>query len=164
MAMANITSPLNMSTLDNLPPLPSYTLVPQEPLLSFLPDFYLSLFLPIAAYWIVSLFFHCIDVLDICPQYRLHTPAEILKRNRVTRYEVARDVIIQQIIQTIVGAILDMSEPEEMIGKTDYDIAWWAQRLRIAQRGLPHLLAALGLMLPLYPKTSRALIPYLLVF
>lgn len=31
-----------------------------------------------------------------------------------------------------------------MIGKTDYDIAWWAQRLRIAQRGLPHLLAALG--------------------
>ena len=28
---------------------------------------------------------------------RLHTPAEVLKRNRVTRWEVVRDVVLQQI-------------------------------------------------------------------
>ncbi|RFU31007.1 hypothetical protein B7463_g5321, partial [Scytalidium lignicola] len=143
--MANLTSYLNTSAVDDLPPLPAYSLSPAPPVLSFLPDFYLSLILPIAAYWIVSLIFHFIDVFDIWPQYRLHTPAEILKRNHVSRYEVARDVIIQQIIQTIVGALLGLSEPEEMVGKADYDVARWAQRLRIAQRALPHLMGILGL-------------------
>src|SRR5947209_7654203 len=96
-----ITTATNDSSLSVLPPLPSYTLTPVHPLIPFIPDFYLSLILPIAAYWLLSLFFHYIDVNDIWPQYRLHAPAEILKRNHVSRYEVARDVIIQQIIQTI---------------------------------------------------------------
>lgn len=143
--MANITAPSNVSMMSDLPPLPSYTLSPVQPLISFIPDFYLSLILPVAAYWMVSLIFHYIDVMDIWPQYRLHTPAEILKRNHVSRYEVARDVIIQQIIQTAVGAILGLTEPEEAIGKEDYDIACWATRLRIAQRALPQLLGFVGL-------------------
>ena len=143
---ANISVPTsNTSAMYGLPPLPSYTLSPIQPLNSFIPDFYLSLILPIAAYWIVSLFFHYIDIMDVWPQYRLHTPAEILNRNHVSRYEVARDVIIQQIIQTFVGAVLGLTEPEEMVGKEDYDIARWAQRLRIAQRALPQLLGLLGL-------------------
>jgi sphinganine C4-monooxygenase len=147
--MANLSSSTpviaNSSYLSDLPPLPSYSLTPIESLVPFIPDFYLSLILPIAAYWLVSLFFHYIDVNDIWPQYRLHTPAEILKRNHVSRYEVARDVIIQQIIQTIVGAVLGLTEPEELVGKADYDIALWARRIRIAQRALPQLLGAIGL-------------------
>jgi len=135
----------NSTYLSDLPPLPSYALEPVPPLVPFISDFYLSLVLPIAAYWIVALFFHYIDVYDIWPQYRLHTPAEIITRNHVSRYEVARDVIIQQIIQTIVGTILSLSEPEELRGKEDYDIALWAQRIRIAQRALPQLLGILGL-------------------
>jgi sphinganine C4-monooxygenase len=135
----------NDTYLSDLPPLPSYTLTSVHPLVPFIPDFYLSLILPIAAYWLVSLFFHYIDVNDVWPQYRLHTPAEILKRNHVSRYEVARDVIIQQIIQTIVGAVLGLTEPEELEGKADYDIALWARRIRIAQRALPQLLGAIGL-------------------
>lgn len=131
--------------MSDLPPLPSYTLSPVQPLISFIPDFYLTLILPIAAYWIVSMFFHFIDVYDIWPQYRLHTPAEILKRNHASRYEVARDVVVQQIIQTVVGVVLGLMEPEEVIGKEDYDIAVWATRLRIAQRVLPQLLGFLGL-------------------
>src|SRR5437879_8504552 len=98
--MANLSSmstAANNSYLSDLPPLPLYTLSPVEPLVPFIPDFYLSLLLPIAAYWIVSLFFHYVDVMDMWPQYRLHTPTEILKRNHVSRYEVARDVIVQQI-------------------------------------------------------------------
>lgn len=131
--------------MSDLPPLPSYTLSPVKPLLPFINDFYLSLLAPIAAYWIVSLFFHFIDVYDFLPQYRLHTPAEILKRNHVSRYEVARDVIVQQVIQTVVGAILGLTEPQEMAGKEDYDVAVWATRIRIAQRVLPHMLGLLGL-------------------
>jgi len=135
----------NSTYLSDLPPLPSYNLESVPPLIPFISDFYLSLVLPIAAYWIVSLFFHYIDTHDIWPQYRLHTPAEILKRNHVTRYEVARDVIIQQIIQTIVAAIIGLSEPEELRGKESYDITLWARRIRIAQKALPQLLGVLGL-------------------
>ena len=141
--MANST--INMSSVYDLPPLPSYTLTPVKPLIPYVSDFILSLFLPIAAYWIVSLFFHFIDVYDIWPQYRLHTPVEITQRNHVSRYEVARDVIIQQIIQVGMGAVLGLTEPEQMLGREEYDIARWAQRLRIAQRALPQLLGLLGL-------------------
>ena len=144
--MANII-PLagNLSTMSDLPPLPSYTLTPVQPLFSFVSDFYVSLLLPVVAYWAVSMVFHYIDVYDIWPQYRLHTPAEIQQRNHVSRYEVARDVIIQQIIQTVVGAILGLTEPEEVTGMEQYDVARWATRLRIAQRALPKLLALFGL-------------------
>jgi sphinganine C4-monooxygenase len=141
----NITLSSNMSAMSDLPPLPSYTLTPVPSLLPFISDFYLSLFLPIVAYWALSFFFHIIDVYDIWPQYRLHTPAEILARNRASRYEVARDVIIQQIIQTVVGGLLSLTEPADMMGKEEYDIARWATRLRIAQRGLPQLLSLVGL-------------------
>lgn len=133
------------SYTSDLPPLPSYTTRPVPALISFIPDFWLSLVLPIAAYWLVSLFFHYIDTHDIWAKYRLHTPAEILKRNHVSRYEVARDVIIQQIIQTLVGAALGYTEAEEVMGKENYDIAVWAQRIRIAQRALPGLLAIVGI-------------------
>jgi sphinganine C4-monooxygenase len=133
-----------MSALSDLPPLPSYTVTPVPQLLPFISDFALSLVLPIAAYWAVSLFFHCIDVYDIWPQYRLHTPAEILSRNRASRYEVARDVIIQQVIQTVVGGLIGLTEAADMLGKEEYDIARWATRLRIAQRALPQLLGFVG--------------------
>jgi sphinganine C4-monooxygenase len=143
--MANITLFSNASAMPDLPPLPSYTLTPLKPLVPFIPDIWLSLILTFVAYWAVSLFFHFIDVYDIFPQYRLHTPAEILNRNHVSRYEVARDVIIQQAIQTVVGVSLGLTEPPEMVGKENYDIAVWATRLRIAQRALPQLLGLVGL-------------------
>jgi sphinganine C4-monooxygenase len=135
----------NDSYWATLPPLPSFTLTPVEPLVPWIQDFYLSLLLPIAAYWLLSLFFHYIDTHDIWPQHRLHTPAEILKRNHVSRYEVARDVIIQQVIQTIVGAVLGLTEPEELKGREEYDVAVWARRIRIAQALVPKVLGVVGL-------------------
>lgn len=89
--------------------------------------------------------FHWIDTKDYFPQYRLHTPAEVSSRNRVSRWEVVRDVIIQQIVQTIVGWLLGMTEPDDVVGKEEYDIAVWAQRIRIAQRAIPGMLALAGL-------------------
>jgi len=143
--MANITVALNASAMSDLPPLPSYTLRPAPQLFSWISDIFLSPILPVLAYWTLSMIFHYIDVNDLWPQYRLHTPAEILQRNHVSRYEVARDVIIQQVLQVVVGTLLGLTEPEDMLGREEYDVAVWATRIRIAQRALPRLLGMLGL-------------------
>ena len=136
-----------MSSLNSsheLPPLPEYTLVPVPPLVPGIPDKYLELLLPIIAYWAFSMLFHWIDVNDYFAKYRLHTPAEVLKRNHVSRYEVIRDVVIQQIVQTAVGAAINYFEPEDLLGKDDYTIAVWATRIRVAERAIPSLLGLLS--------------------
>ncbi|OCT49820.1 Sphingolipid C4-hydroxylase SUR2 [Cladophialophora carrionii] len=136
--MANVT-------LSELPPLPSYTLRPRPPMLPGISDPVLQLLSPVVAYWVVSGFFHILDVYDLCSRYRLHTPAEVLKRNHVTRYEVLRDVILQQIIQTAFGLLIAQFDPVETIGREEYDIAVWAQRLRRAQGYLPGVLSVVGI-------------------
>ena len=124
-----------------LPPLPTYRLTPLPPLVPPIPDKLLTLLLPIAAYWIFSMLFHWIDTKDLFSNYRLHTPAEVLKRNHVSRWEVVRDVIIQQVIQTVVGTLLGMTEPDDFFGNEEYDVAVWARRIRIMQRAIPGLLS-----------------------
>ncbi|EON62240.1 hypothetical protein W97_01461 [Coniosporium apollinis CBS 100218] len=135
----------NTTFAPTLPPLPSYTLRPLPPLVPWLEDKYLTLLLPIIAYWAVSLFFHIIDTYDLFSPYRLHTPEELTKRNHVSRRDVLRDVLVQQVIQTAFGVVLGMLDPVTMTGSEDYDIAVWAQRIRIAQRAVPGLLGAVGL-------------------
>lgn len=152
----------NATAFDSaLPPLPSYALEPRPDLISWLPDFWLSLVLPVIVYWGMSLFFHVIDTLDLFPQYRLHTPEEILKRNHASRYEVARDVIIQQVIQIVTGAVLQLTDPPEYIGKADYDVAVWASRIRLAQRALPGLLGIVGVNAVAISKNMAASHPFL---
>lgn len=139
---------LNSPTMDQfgeLPPLPSFDLTPLPSLLPPIPDKLLTLLLPIVAYWGLSMFFHWIDTKDYFPQYRLHTPAEVAKRNRVSRWEVVRDVVIQQVVQTAVGWVLGMTEPDDFFGKEEYDVSVWARRIRIAERAIPGLLATIGL-------------------
>jgi sphinganine C4-monooxygenase len=134
----------NVTSLTGLPPLPSYVLKPLPPLVFWIPDAYLSLLLPVLAYWAVSLFFHIIDVYDLFPQYRLHTPAELLKRNHASRWDVFRDVVIQQVVQTIFGVVVAAFEPDTLFGKEEYNVAVWAQRIRMAQRELPLVLSLVG--------------------
>ncbi|OJJ87880.1 sphingosine hydroxylase [Aspergillus glaucus CBS 516.65] len=135
----------NTSVVFDLPPLPSYTLTTREPLLTPISDNILSLILPIIAYWGLSMVYHLIDVYDLFPQYRLHTPAEVLKRNHVTRWHVVRDVILQQVVQTIAGYAVSYFDEQECVGKEEYDVAVWAQRIRIVQRVLPGFLALIGI-------------------
>ncbi|GKZ35574.1 hypothetical protein AbraIFM66950_006273 [Aspergillus brasiliensis] len=135
----------NASVVFDLPPLPAYTLTPRPPVLAPIPDNILALILPIVAYWALSMVYHFIDVNDYFPQYRLHTPAEVLKRNRVTRWEVVRDVLLQQVVQTLAGMAVSYFDEPEYLGKEEYDVAVWARRLRLMQRGLPHLLALFGI-------------------
>lgn len=133
----------NASSFD-LPPLPDYTLRPLPPLVSWMSDAHIALALPVIAYWVVSGFFHIIDVYDMFPQYRLHTPAEVLKRNHVSRWECFRDVILQQIIQTIFGLVMGQLDDEPTTGKDDFNVAWYAQKIRLAQRAIPVVLSTLG--------------------
>lgn len=106
----------NATVVSGLPPLPDYTLKPMPDLLPWVSDFTLSLFLPHISYWIVSFIFHMIDTYDLFPAYRLHTPEEISARNHASRAEVARDVIIEQIIQIFTTAFLSYTEPVQMTG------------------------------------------------
>ncbi|KAL9623014.1 MAG: hypothetical protein Q9160_002733 [Pyrenula sp. 1 TL-2023] len=135
----------NTTIFYDLPPLPTYTLKPLPPLIPVIPDKYLQLLAIVVAYWAASIIFHLIDTYDIFPQYRLHTPAEILKRNHVTRYEVLRDVIIQQVVQTLFGVVMNSMDPEETTGREHFDEAVWAQRIRLAQRFIPSILSVVGL-------------------
>lgn len=135
---------VNASVAFDLPPLPTYTLSVREPLLPPIPDNVLALMLPIIAYWGLSMVYHFIDVYGYFEQYRLHTPAEVLKRNKVSRWEVVRDVILQQVIQTIAGLAMSYFDPIETVGREDYDIAVWATRLRLVQKAIPPTLALIG--------------------
>ncbi|KOS16625.1 Sphingolipid C4-hydroxylase SUR2 [Escovopsis weberi] len=145
-----------------LPPLPAYHLQPKPDLLSpWISDFGLSLILPVVAYWSMSLVFHLIDTWDLFPQYRLHTPEEILRRNHATRYEVARDVVVQQLIQIATGAALGLLDGPDTIGREQYDVAVWATRVRLLQRALPSLLGLLGINAVAISKSMSASHPFL---
>ncbi|KAL4977397.1 fatty acid hydroxylase superfamily-domain-containing protein [Aspergillus desertorum] len=135
----------NTTLIYDLPPLPAYTLTPRPPLVDGIPDNILALILPVVAYWVVSMIFHMIDVYDLFPQYRLHTPAEVLTRNRASRWDVVRDVVLQQVVQTLAGLILAYFDNQEYIGREEYDIAVWARRIRFIQKGFPYLLTLVGL-------------------
>jgi len=128
-----------------LPPLPEYQLTPTPSLIPGISDKFLTLIAPHIAYWSLSLFFHWIDRNNFFAKYRLHTPAEVLKRNHVSRWEVFRDVVVQQVIQTGVGQILNITEPDDFSGKEEYDITVWGRRIRLAQRLIPTMLAFFGI-------------------
>lgn len=140
------TTAFNGSMANDLPPLPAYSVKPMPDLLpGIISDFWLTIIAPHIAYWAVSLFFHLIDTYDLFPQYRLHTPEEISARNLASRWQVARDVVLEQIIQMVTTAVLSLTEPTQMIGMENYEIAVWATRIRLAQGVLPTVLGLLGL-------------------
>lgn len=69
------------------------------------PDHFLALASPIIAYWSLSLFFHYLDTSDwkCLDKYRIHDSAEVKSRNRATRSQVVWGVLLQQLIQTLLG-------------------------------------------------------------
>ncbi|KAH9840113.1 sphingosine hydroxylase [Rhodofomes roseus] len=86
---------------------------PQADLFDWCPDTLVALAAPVIAYWVSSIFFHILDIsawkwLD---KYRIHESAEVKSRNLVTRAEVIRAVILQQIVQTLIGYWYMEEEP-----------------------------------------------------
>lgn len=160
--MSTVAVNTNVTMATDLPPLPSYTATLMPDLFpNYISDFWLSIIAPHVAYWVIAMIFHLIDVYDLFPQYRLHTPEEISQRNLATRWQVARDVILEQVIQMATAAFLSLTEPPQMTGMEDYDVAVWATRIRLAQRGLPTLLGMLGLNAAAISKNMSASHPLL---
>ena len=134
-----------MSSNTSLPELPEPTLKPLPPLLSWISDFHLSLFLPMIAYWLLSLFYWTIDTFEFFPQCRLHTPAESRQRNRVSTAEVVRAVVLQQLNQIAFGLVLGYFLGSDAYhGQEDYEIARWGLWIRGARRRSPLLLNVFG--------------------
>ncbi|EPT00939.1 hypothetical protein FOMPIDRAFT_1023496 [Fomitopsis schrenkii] len=78
---------------------------PRAHLVDWLPDHLLALAVPVIAYWVASILFHILDISEWkwLEKYRIHESAEVKSRNLVTRAQVIRAVILQQIVQTIIG-------------------------------------------------------------
>jgi len=68
-------------------------------------DQILVIFAPIVAYWAYSLFFHALDVSESSwlDKYRIHESAEVKTRNRATRGQVVAAVVLQHVIQALLG-------------------------------------------------------------
>lgn len=123
-------------------------LMPQPPLLpawTHISDHWVLLILPIATYWVASLFFHYLDTHDLLPQYRLHTPAELSSRNRVSRRDVVRDVVLQQFIQTVVGGLTALFEGVDMVGDESLHVRALHAHLLTVERAARAGLSLFGL-------------------
>ncbi|KAL7268021.1 Sphingolipid C4-hydroxylase sur2 [Rhizina undulata] len=139
---------LQMNSTHPPPPIdPRPTLTPLPPLIPGLPDSLLLTFLPILTYWIFSLLFHFLDTHDLLAKYRLHTPEEVLKRNHVTRAEVIKEVVIQQVIQVFVAWGLSVSEGVEMTGGEEEEILSLYGGFRSVEGSLAGVLRGYGIEL-----------------
>ena len=78
-------------------------------------------------------------------KYKIHTSAEEETRNRCSRWECFRGVVINQIIQTVLGVGLGMLGDGDVAGREEYDIALWARRVEATRCMLPGLLSVIGI-------------------
>lgn len=101
----------------------------------------LSLWVPIVAYWVYSIAFQFLMMAEIpfIEKYRIHTPDDMRKRNRVTFGRVVVMVIAQQIVQVILG-LMFIAGPDPEVLRVRQENAV----LRIASHAY-HLLSHLGI-------------------
>lgn len=101
---------------------PKYNLVEKPSLIEGIPDNILALIAPVVAYWSYSGFFYIIDTLEIAEQFRIHPPEEVASRNKATRFDVLKDVILQHIVQSIVGFGVSKFDPVQYTGDEEFQI------------------------------------------
>jgi len=90
-------------------------------ILPFLGDRYLSLALPVVAYWTLSLVFHFLDTAKFpyFEKHRLHESPEVISRNKATVTQVIRAVLVQQFVQTALGMIW-LEDEETLLRREHY--------------------------------------------
>ena len=132
--MSNATSIENFNNLLNplLKPSPNFDIIPEvhlpfysiqsDNLFSSISDKSLSLISPVIAYWVVSLFFHFLDNVESLDKYRIHPPEELTKKNKVTVSQVVWAVLVQQVVQTILG-IITLDDIDETMTINDHKYA-----------------------------------------
>ncbi|WAQ86571.1 hypothetical protein PtA15_7A297 [Puccinia triticina] len=122
--MAGLSSSLSEALLRKIEPtqlaFPSYHFQRNE-IIPGLSDPALTVLVPLLAYWLVAIFFTLLDHLELpwIEKYRLHEPAEIAKRNKVSPAQVVKAVILQQLIQTALGIFYLDSAPSNVLAR-DY--------------------------------------------
>lgn len=128
-------------------PVPSFNPATYSPpqLLPFISDDYLALIAGTVAYFIASVFWHVVDVIDPFPQYKIHPSPEELKRNRVSRLECLITVIRYHVIMVGVGYALMRyagDVPPEPPAKVA--IAQWVNTIRYIESFIPSALKVLA--------------------
>ncbi|WEW58146.1 Sphingolipid C4-hydroxylase sur2 [Emydomyces testavorans] len=113
-------------------------------LVPFIPDKILIIILPVAVYWLFSLIFQACDDHGWLSKYKLHTPEEFLRRNRVPMKDVIRGVLVQHAFQILMGIGVAYFEADEIIDDGAGVLAW-ALRVRLGKEYVPSLLAATGI-------------------
>src|SRR5579859_1143932 len=89
----------------------------QARILPFMSDKLLSLFLPLAIYWLYAGFFHLVSIykVPLFEKYRIRTAYEVETKNKVTLGEVIRGVLLQQLLQTLLGLLVVVAEDEDVM-------------------------------------------------
>lgn len=83
---------------------PPPVLIARKPdLITGIPDGILALIMPVIAYWVYCSLFHIIDVYQLAEKYRIHPSEEEQARNKAKLSDVLKDVVVQHIVQTVVG-------------------------------------------------------------
>jgi sphinganine C4-monooxygenase len=137
MAATNSTLPTTGISFVPVPPESPHA---QPPLFSFIADAHLPYLLPVLVYWVIGLTFHAFDVLGLFAAHKLHTPTQMLQRNRATLAQVLRAALTQQAINVATGYAL-VAGPD-LVHSHDYSIALWAQQIRARRIHLATLLPA----------------------
>jgi len=99
---------------------------PVSSIFSFISDKNLSLAAPVIAYWLYSLVFTIMDAAELpfFEKYRIHTPQELTQKNKASKRSVLQAVVFQQIVQTGVGLLLMLTEPDEILTSDEHQMDW----------------------------------------
>ena len=133
----------NFTTTRESVALPPYDLKPVPALIPGFSDGYLLIALPIITYWAWGGLWYWIEHKNYFPQYRIHTSAEVQKRNRIPLKTILQNVATQQTITALLGIYLT-GEPDQY-GSEEYDQARWILRIRAVQTVIPKALALVGI-------------------
>jgi sphinganine C4-monooxygenase len=96
-------------------------------LVPWMSDSKLAIAAPVFAYWSLSLLFHGMDMSgwQYLDKYRIHDSPEVQSRNRATRSQVVWAVVVQQVIQSILGVFWISDDREIADHRMEMEgIAW----------------------------------------
>lgn len=142
--MVLFTPPLNFTATITADYMPPRLVAPKPDLIPGIPDGILALFAPVIAYWVYATFFHIVDVYELAEKYRIHPSEEEESRNKASLSEVLYDVVVQHIIQTIVGYAMYRFDARPVTGHED--TIMWLLRHRYVPLFVPDLLIWYGYM------------------
>ena len=127
-----ILPPRDFSKIMGQPFPPALEVRELEGLIPGIPDGLVALAAPVIAYWVLSIFFHILDVYELAEKYRIHPSEEETSRNKVTMKEVIREVLLQHFLQTVAGLVVYFFEPKQKTGFEMSEMWYWKQKVPFA--------------------------------